>query len=87
MVHFFYIGAMNKFRNFVEWNAFGVCTAIGLRLGISTSKIRQYFMYSFYPDDGLPYYHLHGLGFLEKYAEVYLGGKAESMVLFVNSEW
>lgn len=30
----------------VEWNAFGVCTAIGNRLGIATSKIRQYFMYA-----------------------------------------
>jgi phage shock protein PspC (stress-responsive transcriptional regulator) len=37
---------MNRFRNFVEWNAFGVCTAIGNRLGIATSKIRQYFMYT-----------------------------------------
>ena len=38
-----------------------------------------------YPDDGLPYYYLHGIGFLEKYAEIYLGGKAKSVVLFVNS--
>jgi phage shock protein PspC (stress-responsive transcriptional regulator) len=35
---------MNKFKSFVEWNAFGVCSAIGNRLGIATSKIRQYFM-------------------------------------------
>ncbi|MFI5128965.1 MAG: PspC domain-containing protein [Chitinophagales bacterium] len=37
---------MNKFRNFVEWNAFGVCSAIGARMGISPSRIRQYFMYA-----------------------------------------
>ena len=37
---------MNNFKDFVEWNAFGVCTAIGNRLGIATSKIRQYFMYA-----------------------------------------
>ena len=37
---------MKKFRNFVEWNAFGVCSAIGDRMGIATSKIRQYFMYA-----------------------------------------
>jgi phage shock protein PspC (stress-responsive transcriptional regulator) len=37
---------MNKLKGFVEWNAFGVCTAIGRRLGISTSRIRQYFMYT-----------------------------------------
>ena len=37
---------MNRFKDFVEWNAFGVCSAIGQRLGIATSKIRQYFMYA-----------------------------------------
>ncbi|HSU28094.1 MAG TPA: hypothetical protein VLJ68_06920 [Chitinophagaceae bacterium] len=37
---------MNRLRNFVEWNAFGVCTAIGDRMGIATSCIRQYFMYT-----------------------------------------
>jgi len=37
---------MNRFKNYIEWNAFGVCTAIGLRLGIATSKIRQFFIYT-----------------------------------------
>ena len=37
---------MNKLKSFVEWNAFGVCSAIGNRMGIATSKIRQYFMYA-----------------------------------------
>ncbi|MDF2380995.1 PspC domain-containing protein [Nostoc ellipsosporum NOK] len=37
---------MNRFKNFVEWNAFGVCSAIGNRLGISTGRIRQYFIYT-----------------------------------------
>lgn len=37
---------MNKFKTFVEWNAFGVCSAIGNRMGIATSRIRQYFMYT-----------------------------------------
>jgi phage shock protein PspC (stress-responsive transcriptional regulator) len=37
---------MNKFKSFVEWNAFGVCSAIGARMGIATSKIRQYFIYT-----------------------------------------
>ncbi len=37
---------MKKLKSFVEWNAFGVCTAIGQRLGIATSRIRQYFMYT-----------------------------------------
>lgn len=37
---------MSRLRNFIEWNAFGVCTAIGARLGIATSRIRQYFIYA-----------------------------------------
>ena len=37
---------MSRLRNFIEWNAFGVCTAIGERLGIATSRIRQYFIYT-----------------------------------------
>jgi phage shock protein PspC (stress-responsive transcriptional regulator) len=37
---------MNRFRSFIEWNAFGVCTAIGNRMGIAASRIRQYFIYT-----------------------------------------
>ena len=37
---------MNKFKSFVEWNAFGVCSAIGDRMGIAASRIRQYFIYA-----------------------------------------
>ena len=37
---------MNKLKSCVEWNAFGVCTAIGNRMGIATGKIRQYFIYT-----------------------------------------
>ncbi len=37
---------MNKLKAFIEWNLFGVCTAIGNRMGISTSRIRQYFIYT-----------------------------------------
>jgi phage shock protein PspC (stress-responsive transcriptional regulator) len=36
---------MNRFKDFVEWNAFGVCSAIGQRMGIATTRIRQYFIY------------------------------------------
>ena len=36
---------MNRFKNFIEWKAFGVCTAIGERMGIATSRIRVWFMY------------------------------------------
>ena len=37
---------MNKLKSFVEWNAFGVCSAIGNRMGIATSRIRLYFIYT-----------------------------------------
>jgi phage shock protein PspC (stress-responsive transcriptional regulator) len=36
---------MKRFKNFIEWQAFGVCAAIGNRLGIATSRIRMWFMY------------------------------------------
>ena len=29
---------MNRFRHFIEWQAFGVCSAIGEKMGIATSK-------------------------------------------------
>lgn len=34
-----------KVKDFVEWNAWGVCNAIGERLGIATSYIRLWFIY------------------------------------------
>jgi len=37
---------MNQFRNFIEWHLFGVCTAIGNRMGIATTQIRKWFMYT-----------------------------------------
>ena len=36
---------MNRLKNFIEWQAFGVCSAIGNRLGIATSRIRMWFVY------------------------------------------
>lgn len=36
---------LNEIKNFIEWKAFGVCTAIGERLGVATSRIRLWFIY------------------------------------------
>lgn len=36
---------MQKMRDFVELHAFGVCSAIGERLGIASTKIRMWFIY------------------------------------------
>ena len=37
---------MNKIKSLVEWNAFGVCSAIGQKFELAPSRIRQYFMYT-----------------------------------------
>jgi phage shock protein PspC (stress-responsive transcriptional regulator) len=42
---FIYICSMYKIKHFIEWQVFGVCTAIGGRMGIATSVIRRYFIY------------------------------------------
>ncbi len=40
---------MNKriiqWKSAIEWQAFGVCTAIGERMGLATSRIRMWFIY------------------------------------------
>ncbi len=34
-----------ELKNFIEWKAFGVCSAIGERIGVATSRIRLWFIY------------------------------------------
>ena len=36
---------MDRFKQFIEWHVFGVCTSIGGRMGIATTTIRKYFIY------------------------------------------
>jgi len=45
---------MNKFREFLELHAFGVCTALGERLGIASTKIRMWFIYISFLTMGSP---------------------------------
>jgi phage shock protein PspC (stress-responsive transcriptional regulator) len=45
---------MNKVKQFVEWHVFGVCTAIGDRIGIATTIIRKYFIYISFITMGSP---------------------------------
>ena len=45
---------MQKIRAIIETQAFGVCTAIGERLGIATSKIRMWFIYISFLTAGSP---------------------------------
>jgi len=36
---------MNKVKDFIEWKLFGVCSAIGDKIGIAPSRIRTWFIY------------------------------------------
>jgi len=45
---------MDRFRNLVEYQVFGVCSYLGERFGIATSKIRLYFIYLSFLTFGSP---------------------------------
>ena len=45
---------MNKIRAFLETHAFGVCSAIGEKLGIASSRIRMWFIYISFLTMGSP---------------------------------
>jgi phage shock protein PspC (stress-responsive transcriptional regulator) len=45
---------MNKIRAYLELNAFGVCSAIGEKMGIASSKIRMWFIYISFLTVGSP---------------------------------
>ncbi len=36
---------LTDIKHFIEWKAFGVCTAIGDKLGVASSRIRLWFIY------------------------------------------
>ena len=45
---------MNRLRYFIEWKIFGVCTAIGEKMGISVTRIRTWFVYISFLTMGSP---------------------------------
>ncbi len=45
---------MNTIKHFIELQIFGVCTAIGEKIGIATSVIRRYFIYITFLTMGSP---------------------------------
>ena len=49
-----YFCVMNNIKHFIEWHVFGVCTAIGEKMGIATSVIRKYFIYISFITMGSP---------------------------------
>lgn len=36
---------MNRFKHFIEWQVFGVCSYIGEKIGIAHTVIRKHFIY------------------------------------------
>ena len=36
---------MNRFKHFIEWQVFGVCSYIGEKMGIANTVIRKHFIY------------------------------------------
>ncbi len=45
---------MIQFKSFIEWHAFGVCDAIGERMGVASSRIRLWFIYISFLTMGSP---------------------------------
>ncbi len=45
---------MKHLKNFIEWQAFGVCAAIGEKMGIATARIRMWFIYISFLTFGSP---------------------------------
>jgi len=45
---------MSRLRYFIESNAFGVCSYIGEKMGVSSTTIRKYFIYISFLTMGSP---------------------------------
>ena len=45
---------MDRLQHFFEKHAFGVCTALGEKMGIATSSIRLFFIYTSFMTFGSP---------------------------------
>ena len=54
LILLFYISSMNRFKQFIEWQVFGVCSAIGEKMGIAASTIRKNFIYISFLTMGSP---------------------------------
>jgi phage shock protein PspC (stress-responsive transcriptional regulator) len=69
-------------RDFLELHAFGVCTAIGERLGIATSKIRMWFIYISFLTFGSPVILYFVLAFWRSIKKYILLGKRNPLRYF-----
>ncbi|MEY4332384.1 MAG: hypothetical protein RLZZ196_1122 [Bacteroidota bacterium] len=68
-------GMMQKLRDFLEIHAFGVCSAIGERLGIASAKIRMWFIYISFLTLGSPVVLYFVLAFVRSIKHYILLGK------------
>jgi phage shock protein PspC (stress-responsive transcriptional regulator) len=57
-------GMVKRIQVFFEEHAFGVCTRLGEKLGIATSSIRLFFIYSSFLTFGSPVIVYLGLAFI-----------------------
>ena len=66
---------MQKLRDFLELHAFGVCSALGERLGVASSKIRMWFIYISFLTFGSPVIVYMVLAFVRSIKHYILLGK------------
>ena len=78
---------MNRLKDFIEWQAFGVCAAIGEKMGIATSRIRMWFIYISFLTMGSPIivYMVHGL--LDEHKKIYSLCEKKSFEVPVNKSF
>jgi phage shock protein PspC (stress-responsive transcriptional regulator) len=57
-------GIVKRIQTFFEEHAFGVCTRLGEKLGIATSSIRLFFIYTSFLTFGSPVLVYLGLAFI-----------------------
>ena len=74
---------MKRFKNFVEWQAFGVCSAIGAKIRDRDQPHPHVVHLYFLSHNGLSHYYLYGPGFLDEHEKVHEGSKTKSLVLFI----
>jgi phage shock protein PspC (stress-responsive transcriptional regulator) len=66
---------MQKLKDFLELHAFGVCSALGERLGIASSRIRMWFIYISFLTLGSPVIVYMSLAFLRSIKHYIMQGK------------
>jgi len=66
---------MQKLRDFLELHAFGVCSAIGERLGIASTRIRMWFIYISFLTFGSPVILYMVLAFIRSIKHYIIQGK------------